>query len=192
MSKHRMCQDNIPDPMQDIDIDAVREELFEDRKILLNEPITDHILYTVFHPMQKLITLDDKLPITLYINSTGGDAYAALCIASAIMSSKTPITTICLGSAQSGAALILAAGHIRAAFRYSTIMLHLPKATSDVSTSKELASQTKGIEMLDEDIYDLLEKKTTMTKRVIKNKLISDWFLGPTEALKYGIIDTIL
>lgn len=192
MPKHRMCQDDMSDPMQDVNIEEIREELFEDRKIILNEPITDHILYTVFHPMQKLISLNDKLPITLYINSTGGDAYAALCVASAIMSATTPITTVCLGSAQSGAALILASGHIRKMYRYSTLMLHLPKATSDVSTSKELASQTKGIEMLDEDIYDLLVNKTIMTKRIIKNKLISDWFLGATEALKYGIIDEII
>lgn len=194
MPKHRMCTEDPIAQLSDVDIDSIREELFEDRKILLNEPITDNIIYSVWHPLEQLIKLDDKEPITLYINSVGGDAYISLWLSSYIMKCPTVIRTVILGSAQSGASLIATAGTTgyRHAYTYSTIMVHLPRTTTDVGTSRELTSQAKGIEMLDEDIYDLLLNKTKMSKRVIKNKLQQDWYLGGSEALKYGIIDSVL
>lgn len=178
--------------LPEVDIDQVREELFEDRKVFLNEPITNSILYSVWHPIEQLIKLDDKTPITLYINSEGGDAYVSLFLASYILQSKVPIHTVITGNAQSGASIISMSGHRRLAYKYSTIMLHLPQTGMDRSTSNNLMSQAKGVEMLDEDIYDLMLRKTKMSKQLIKKKLQQDWYLGGGEALKYGIVDEIL
>ena len=185
-------EDDYESDLPDADTEQVKESLFEDRKILLNEPITENIMYSVWQPIEQLIKLDSVSPITLYINSCGGDAYASLFISSYLLQSKTPIHTVVTGIAFSGGALISLSGHKRFAYKYSTYMLHLPKSSSDDMTdSKNLISQAKGIEMLDADIFDLLLTQTKMSKKMIRKKLSVDWYLSPSEALKYGIVDTI-
>lgn len=174
--------------------ELARDEFYSKRIIVLNDTITERLIYDVFCPLKALIDDDPITPIDLYINSTGGSAHESLFLASYLLSSRTQINTTVLGCAMSGAAIISVAGTkgYRRMFRYSQLMWHLPQTALETSTSNNLTSQAKGVELLDEYIYDLLLNNTKLSKSMIKKKLSTDWYLTPQEALKYGIIDEIL
>ena len=62
--------------------------------------------------------------INLYINSLGGEAHSGIGIADAILTSKIPVDTFCLGTAQSMAFLIFVSGSFRKCYPHSTFMYH--------------------------------------------------------------------
>lgn len=169
------------------------KDLLNQRKIILNEPVTEELIYSIFCPLEELTNNSDKKkPIHLYINSCGGNTYEGLFLASYIMSSKTPIYTYILGTAQSAACAIAVSGHKRFAYRYSQIMMHLPKCESEQSESKNLLSLAKGIAQLDDHILNLFAEKTKLSRTQLNKKFISDYFVMPEQALKEGFVDEIL
>ena len=63
--------------------------------------------------IMKLLYLDNQKPgqeISLYINSPGGSVDDTMAIYDTLRFIKSPVATFCIGRAQSGAAVILAAG----------------------------------------------------------------------------------
>lgn len=197
MSETKECSEEIAEQLNNIDIEGIKEELFEERKIVLNEPITETAIYSIWHPIEKLLSIDSKAPIKLYLHSNGGDAYTSLYISSFLESinKETPIYTIGMGAVFSGACLILMAGtaNCRCVYKYSSIMCHMPKVSSDEPyTSGGQLAQAKGIDVLDEAIYDLMIKRTNMSRKLIKKKLQQDWYLSAEECIKYGIADKIM
>lgn len=136
---------------------------------------------------------EKRSPITLIVNSPGGEVYNGLAIADAINLSKTPINVVVLGRAMSMGLLIAVCGHYRSASKNARFMYH--EGSYEASgTGKihknELAEYTKL-----EKIYDdMLMQKSKLTIKELKNIKTSakEWYFDANTALKLGIIDQIL
>ena len=82
--------------------------------------------------IMKLLHLDNSKPgseISMYINSPGGSVDDTMAIYDTMRFIGSPVATYCIGRAQSGAAIILAAGAEgkRHALPHAKVMLHQPR-----------------------------------------------------------------
>lgn len=140
--------------------------------------------------------LDSKeKTLTLYINSTGGDLYAAFALIDIINNSNHPVRTIAIGSAMSAAFLIFASG--TKGERYvgtnASLMCH---QFSDNTEGKyhDLKATMKDNELTNQKMVNILKEATGLAPSIIKKKLLpaSDVYLTADEAIELKIADNIL
>lgn len=131
-------------------------------------------------------------PIQLIINSFGGSVYDGLAIIGAIESSKTPIHTICYGSAMSMALYILVVGHYRKMSKYATLMYHeigtnLNGKLTGIVNELEECNRLEAV--CDKILIDNSQvKRKDLTKH---KKTNGEWYISSKEATLLGMIDEI-
>jgi ATP-dependent Clp protease protease subunit len=98
-------------------------------------------------------------PITVLLNSNGGDVYEALGIIDYMESVEVPINVIARGRAMSAGAMILCCGTgIRAASKNTTIMVH--EASAEIfGKTADIKANADHIDELEEDFYEMKYKK---------------------------------
>lgn len=178
-----------------------------DRKIYLYDQIEQKVIEKV---SKSIITINENdrfleklyrlygveykpAPIELYIDSYGGMVYQTFGLISLIETSVTPIHTICTGTAMSCGILLLIAGHKRHCYERSTIMLHSISTffEGQVQDIKEELAET---ERLQEIVTKLVVEKTKIPLKTVKAVETGkkDWYMTPSQAKKFKIIDEIL
>ncbi len=146
--------------------------------------------------IMKLLHLDNNKPgreISLYINSPGGSVDDTMAIYDTMRFIGSPIATFCIGKAQSGAAVILAAGTKgkRHALPHSKVMLHQPWGgitgqASDIKIQAEEIGKAKKM------LNEIIAKHTGMSAEKIAEETERDKYMTAAEALEYGLIDEVL
>jgi ATP-dependent Clp protease protease subunit len=106
---------------------------------------------------------------------------------------SSPIATYCIGRAQSGAAIILAAGTKgkRHALPHAKVMLHQPWGgvsgqAADIKIQAEEILKAKAM------INELLAKLTGQQVEKIASETERDSYMTDEEAHEYGLIDEVL
>lgn len=179
---------------QVIDLES---KLLQNNIIFLADEFTNASVSTIqaelFYLTSKMTPEESQAnPITIYINSPGGDAYCLLGLYDVIqlfIKQGYTIKTINIGIAASAAAILLLAGSKghRHCLPHSTVMLHQPSSGTfgtvtdmeiDVNETKRLKTAINAIieKHASKDLIPLLER---------------DAYFTPEEALSYGIIDSI-
>ncbi len=170
----------------------IYSRLLKDRIIMLSGEINDEMANVI---VSCLLYLDSESNenISLYINSPGGSVNAGLEILDTMNFIKSKVHTICLGSAMSMAAVILASGEkgCRYALPNSEIMIHQPSGGFE-GKELDLSIYAKRLERLKDKLYNILALATGKEKEVIASKSERDCFMESFEALEFGIIDKIL
>lgn len=131
--------------------------------------------------------------ILIYIDSNGGCAHALFTMLAAIDESKKDIYTVCVGKAFSCGAILFSAGKKRFISKYGTIMIHEVSAYMEGSTSI-LANETSELKRINELAFSILAKNCKKKKQVLLNQIKhhnGDLWLGPDDAIKFGICDHI-
>lgn len=171
----------------------IYSRLLEDRVIFLGTQINDDVANAVIAQLLFLEKENAKKDITLYVNSPGGQVTSTLAMYDTMQYVQPDISTICLGMAASGGAIILMGGAKgkRFALEHSEIMIHQPLGgtegqATDIAIHADHILQTKKLlnEMIAKHTGKSLEDVTADTER--------DKFLSAKEALKYGLIDKII
>ncbi len=146
--------------------------------------------------IMKLLYLDNlkrASEISLYINSPGGSVDDTMAVYDTMQFISSPVATYCIGRAQSGAAIILAAGTAgkRHALPHAKVMLHQPwggvtgqAADIKIQAEEILKAKKLIIELLSKHSGQSMEKITAETER--------DRYMTADEAKKYGLIDDVL
>ena len=146
--------------------------------------------------IMKLLYLDNQKPgseISMYINSPGGGVDDTMAIYDTMRFISSPVATYCIGRAQSGAAVILAAGTKgkRHALPHSKVMLHQPwgGVTGQASDIKIQAAEILKAKKM---ISELFAKHTGQPIEKILAETERDNYMTADEALAYGLIDEVL
>jgi len=171
----------------------IYSRLLEDRIIFLAGPITDVVANSVIAQMLFLASKDDKKDIKLYVNSPGGSVTAALAVYDTMQYIKCPISTVCVGLAASGAAILLAAGSKgkRFALPNSEILLH--QLSGKISGEAALIEITaKQIVKIKNKINKILAYHTGQPLKKLQRDTDRDFYLSPQEAKEYGLIDEVI
>ena len=145
--------------------------------------------------LSELLFLEqDNDPITIYINSPGGEVNAGLMIYDAIQGSNLKIDMICTGRAASMAAVILAAGQKgrRYIFPHSKVMIHEPLIANGVGGSAtSIKNISESILETKEIVNGILAKHTGKSIEEINDATGFDNYMDAKEAIKFGICDHI-
>jgi ATP-dependent Clp protease protease subunit len=105
----------------------------------------------------------------------------------------SPVATYCIGRAQSGAALILAAGTKgkRFALPHAKVMLHQPWGGVG-GQAADIQIQAEEILKAKEMLNSIFSKHTGQTVERIKSETERDRYMTADEAKEYGLIDEVL
>lgn len=139
------------------------------------------------------LNLESNEPITVLINSNGGEINSGLLMYDAIVGSKAPIRMICRGKAYSMGAVLFACANERYMLPNSELMLHQPMLGGRVSGN---ASSIKSISdsMLEtkKKINKLLAKHTKKTEEEIDEATSFDHYFSPEESIEFNLCDEII
>ena len=130
-------------------------------------------------------------PITIWLNSPGGDCIAASQIYSMLMDYAGEVTIKIDGIAASAASVIAMAGTKVLMAPTALMMIHNPMTMAWGDKSE----MTKAIEMLDEvkeSIVNAYEIKTGMSRAKISHLMDSETWMNANKAIELGFADDIL
>lgn len=146
--------------------------------------------------IMKILYLDNLKrgrEISLYINSPGGTVDDTMAIYDTMQFVGSPIATYCIGRAQSGGAVVLAAGSKghRFALPHAKIMLHQPWG-GVTGQASDIQIQAEEILRAKQTINRILAKHTGLPIEKIAEETERDRYMGAEEAKQYGLIDEVL
>jgi len=167
--------------------------LIEDRIIFLGTPINDTVANFLIGQLLYLMKSDRTRDVHLYINSPGGSISAGLAIYDTMQYVSCPIETVCIGSAASMAAILLAAGAPgkRFALPNSRIMIHQPWGGVE-GTAADIEIQAEEILENREILNRILASHTGRTVDQIEIDTDRDKYLSANEAREYGLLDEVM
>ncbi len=171
----------------------IYSRLLKDRIVFLSGAINDGMANTIIAQLLFLKSQDSKKEISLYINSPGGSVTAALAIYDTMQHIKPDVSTICVGLAASGGAILLAAGQAgkRFALPNAEVMIHQVMGGAE-GQAVDIAIQSRHIIKVKDRLNKILSKHTGQPVAKVEKDTDRDYFMEPEEAKKYGIIDTVL
>lgn len=169
--------------------DVVKEAL-KKGILLINAPITDASIFTIYQPLQNLIEERSKLktpdPIQVVINSPGGAAFVGLALAKMMAASPVPITTKVFGFAASAAAIIFLGGHKRIVTPGSRLMFHDSWTFNFGATGEHSKRLADMHEELDREIVEWIVERTGMPREFVEIECSKDhWYLTSAQALQW-------
>jgi len=168
----------------------IYSRLLKERIVFLGGPIDDPLANTIIAQLLFLEHQDPKKDILLYINSPGGSVTSTLAIYDTMQYVKCDVSSLCLGMAASGAAVILASGKKgkRFALPNAEILLHQVMGEAG-GQATEIEIATKQILRVKKQLNQILAKHTGQPITKISKETDRDFWLTPEEAKEYGIID---
>ena len=171
----------------------IYSRLLKERIIFLGGPISDPIANTVIAQLLFLENQDSKKDIQLYINSPGGVVTSALAIYDTMQYIKPDVSTICVGLAASGAAILLGAGARgkRFVLPNSEILLHQVMGGAE-GQAVEIEISAKHIIKIRDKLNKILAKHTGQSLTKIQKDTDRDFYMSAEEAKEYGLVDDII
>jgi ATP-dependent Clp protease protease subunit len=171
----------------------IYSRLLKDRIIFLGTEIDDQVANVVMAQLLHLESEDPEKDIHLYINSPGGVVTSTLAIYDTMQYVKADVSTICIGQAASGAAILLAAGAEgkRFALPHSRVLLHQPAGGAS-GQAVDIDIHAKEILRLRELLDQILSSHTGQPLDKIRNDTDRDFIMTAREAKEYGVIDEVI
>ena len=167
--------------------------MLANRIILLTEPINDETAAAITSQLLYLEAENSEEPITIYINSPGGNISAGFAIYDVMNKIKCPVHTMVMGIAASMAAFILCSGSRgrRYSLPNASIMIHQPKGAVE-GQAADVEIYAKRLVDLREELYKIMAKNTGMSYEEMAYACERDNYLTTKKALEMGFIDKII
>jgi len=183
-------------------VDAVRAHLRKEQSDRLRDVylIGDIEKDTARGCIERLRELanDNNRPITLFINSAGGNVTDGLAIHDVVrhlISRGIEITIIVQGMAYSMGSIVLQAASDgrRLAFPHSWIMIHEPAKWAGWQSTSAAAQHLERLKQMQHQIYKILSSRSGKPLRqIIRDTKRTDFYLDAQSALEYGLIDAVV
>lgn len=153
------------------------------RTILLSGEIGDSLADRVISGLRMM---PGTKPVTLLINSGGGDDDACRAIIGAIRMHSAPIHGLVVGVAESAAAWIFEVCKHRTMTSHSSLMFHLGDSPKN--------KHNKYVDKLfvDDVHARMLEKDPSYPRSKLVTHVESDWNVYPTQAVELGLADEFI
>jgi ATP-dependent Clp protease, protease subunit len=170
----------------------IYSRLLKERIIFLGTEINDVVANTVVAQMLFLEYEDPDKDILLYINSPGGSVTAGLAIYDVMKYVKPDVQTICVGSAFSMGAILLAAGTKGKRFilPHGKVMLHQPSGGAG-GQSSDIQIHAREIVKTKRELNTILGEATDKTFEQVEKDTDRDMYMNAQEAVAYGIVDEV-
>src|SRR5271156_3265650 len=171
----------------------IYSRLLRERIVFLNGEVNDAMASLVCAQLLFLESESPKRPIDMYINSYGGVVTSGLAMYDTMQFIKSPVRTLCIGTARSMGSFLLMAGEPgeRAALPNASLHVHQPLGgfqgqASDILIHAEEIRQTKH------RITRLYAEHCGRSYDEVERTLDRDHFMNAESAREWRLIDRVL
>jgi ATP-dependent Clp protease, protease subunit len=171
----------------------IYSRMLRERIVFLNGEVEDGMAALVCAQLLFLESENPKKPISLYINSPGGVVTSGLAIYDTMQFIRSPVATLCVGTARSMGSFLLMAGEPghRAALPNASLHVHQPLGgyqgqASDIMIHAEEIRKTKH------RLTNLYARHCGRSYEEVENTLDRDHFMTAEEAKNWGLVDAVI
>ncbi len=167
--------------------------LLKNRIVFLGTPINDQIANLTVAQLLFLNQEDREAPISMYINSPGGQVYAGLAIYDTMQMISNPISTVAVGVTASFGTVLLTAGTKgqRFALPHATIHIHQPLGGVQ-GQATDIEIEAREILRLKTRLNQILSSHTGQTVETIEKDTDRNFYMDAKGAVDYGMVDKVL
>ena len=171
----------------------IYSRLLKERVVFIVGTVEDYMANVVVAQLLYLESENPEKDIHIYINSPGGSVTAGLSIYDTMQFISCDVSTICVGQAASMGALLLGGGTSdkRFALPHSRIMVHQPSAGFQ-GQATDIDIHAKEVLELKHRLNKIMAKHTGQKVAKIEKDLERDNFMSSSDAVSYGLIDSVL
>ena len=183
-------------------VDAVKEIVHKEESGRLRDVylIGDIEKDTARAAIEKLRELanNSRKPITLYINSAGGNVTDGLALHDVVrhlVTTGIEVTIVVQGMAYSMGSVVLQAASPgkRLSYPHSWIMIHEPAKWAGWQSTTAAAQHLDRLKQMQNQIYRIMaERSGKPLRQIIRDTKRVDFYLDAWKALEYGLIDKVL
>ncbi|MBH0020285.1 ATP-dependent Clp endopeptidase proteolytic subunit ClpP [Pseudoalteromonas sp. SWXJ133] len=170
----------------------IYSRLLKERIIFLTGQVEDNMANLILAQMLFLESENPDKDIFLYINSPGGSVTAGMAIYDTMNFIKPDVSTICVGQAASMGAFLLTAGAKgkRFCLPNSRVMIHQPLGGFQGQAS-DFEIHAKEILSIKDKLNRLMSEHTGQPLDIISKDTDRDNFMSATQAVDYGLVDSV-
>jgi ATP-dependent Clp protease, protease subunit len=183
-------------------VDAVKEFIHKEeadrlRDIYLIGDIEKDTARTAIEKLREMANTSKK-PITIYVNSAGGNVTDGLAIHDVVrhlVSTGIVVTIIVQGMAYSMGSVVLQAASPgrRLAYPHSWIMIHEPAKWAGWQSTTAAAHHLDRLKQMQNQIYRIMaDRSGKPLRQIIRDTKRVDFYLDAWKAKEYGLIDAVL
>lgn len=174
------------------------KKLIKNRILYYNSDVNDSLIDMIAMPILTLneeeayIPTEKLQPITIWLNTSGGDIIPTLFTVNVIRNSRIPIHVKVLGIAASAGLYLTVACHKRIGSKSSIFLLHKGSLSlgGDTSSVEDTMEFFKG--PVDQQFIDLITERTKITEEMLKKIRRNETYVLGEEAMNvYGFIDEL-
>lgn len=173
----------------------IEDDLLSKREIFLTEEVNAATSNELLKQLMYLESQDAGQEITIYINSPGGEVISGLAVYDFISLMKSPVRTVCTGTAASMGAILFLAGKKREMLPHTRLMIHDPSFSGGSIGGKKSHEIRHELEKLDEvrtALAEIIAEKTGKSIEEIYDVTSDDTFYSAKEAIEFGLATGIM
>lgn len=171
----------------------MRDAMLATRELELCGPVDADSVAEVIRGLRYLAKCDPSAPVTLFINSGGGEVQSGLALYDVMRAVACPVRTICLGLAASMAALLFVAGDSRDMLPHSRLMIHDPLLAAGPGGSALTVRERADDLMRTRDVCGrLLAEHSGMPLERVFELTARDTYFSAEEAVAAGLADRVI
>jgi ATP-dependent Clp protease protease subunit len=169
--------------------------LLEKRSFCISEAINAAVAKRVVSNLLMLETMDQTKPITIYLNSPGGEVTSGFAIYDTIRFIKSPVYIVCAGLCASIATVILCAAEKKHRYTMpnSKFLIHQPLIPGQVyGQASDLEITAREILKTRQKINELLSKECGQPLEKVEADTTRDYWMSSKEAVDYGLVTKVV
>jgi len=171
----------------------IYSRLLKDFIVFVTGPIDMGLANTFIAQLLYLESEDPERQINVYINSSGGEAYAGRAMYATMKHVKNPISTINVGLAASAAAMLLAGGNKGKRYCLPGAYTMIHQVLGGVQgQASDVEITAKHMLKLREEYAQIISKSSGQKLEKVRNDIDRDNWMDAEQTVAYGIIDKIL
>jgi len=166
------------------------------RHIFLNDIIDDGLVEHSYQIIQwnaedKGKSVEDRVPIKIFINSDGGSLNAVMSFINVIQLSKTPVITIGMAKCYSSGGLLLMSAKERLIFADTSCLIH-DGSTGAYGDTGKVIDNLEFTQKLEAKVKTYILSNTKIPIEQYEKNYRRDWWLLAEECVELGICDRII
>jgi len=171
----------------------IYSRLLRERIVFLSGEVNDGSASLICAQLLFLEAENPKRPIHFYINSPGGVVTSGLAIYDTMRYIRSPVHTLCMGTARSMGSFLLMAGEPgeRAALPNASLHVHQPLGGAQGQAS-DILIHAEEIQKTKRRMIRLYAEHCGRSEEEVERALDRDRFMTAEEGLDWGLIDRIM
>lgn len=167
----------------------IRDEMLGKRQLELMTSVNAESCAVIIRGLLYLQREDPTAPITLYINSPGGEVQSGLALYDVMQAVSCPIRTVCLGMA----ALLFIAGDDREILPHSRIMIHDPLISAGAGgNALSVKARADDLMRIRDITAGVIARHSGMPIDRVFELTATDTYFEAEEAVEAGLADRII